>query len=412
MLHQPFAVEKYGCGAGIMVTASHNPKDDNGFKVYWGNGAQIIPPHDTNIAAAIEANLAPWEADVAAVDGHELVTPLDSDGLGEEYIETVRSRLCRHAAENAEGGVKMAYTAMHGVGHPWVARVFEAFNLPPFVSVAEQAEPDPTFPTVTLPNPEEGKGALSLAMATADREGATLILASDPDADRLAVAEKDTATGEWHLLTGNDIGVLLGHWQWEKFAEANAALPESERVPASDVYMMAPAVASKMLAAIAEAHGFNFEETLTGFKWAGFRADALRAEGKTVLFAYEPEIGFCVGDVVKDKDGICAAAVFAEMALYAHRNGQTVRQRLHSLREEYGHFVANNGYLFCYDKGTLNAIFSRLRNDGHYWLRMGSHKITGVRDLTDGVDTGTADGKPYLPTSKSSHYLTYYFDNG
>lgn len=410
---QPFAVEKYGCAAGVMVTASHNPKDDNGFKVYWSNGSQIISPHDVNISNAIEANLEPASRyDGASVRGHEnCVDPL-ADDIVQDYMGTLSTRLCRHKLENADGGVKMVYTAMHGVGRPWVAAAFDAFDLPAFIPVAEQVEPDPTFPTVTLPNPEEGKGALALAMKTADEHGASLILASDPDADRLAVAERDPDSGEWGLLSGNDIGTLLGHWQWQHFDKANSALPVSERTAPEDVYMLAPAVASKMLASIAQHHGFNFEETLTGFKWAGFRTAHLRDAGKTVLFAYEPEIGFCVGDVVKDKDGVCAAAVFAEMALAAHREGQTVRQRLESLKDVYGHFIAINGYYFCHDKAVEGKIFERLRNGGEYWTEARGYDIVGIRDLTEGVETSAPDGKPYLPTSKSSQYLTYYFGNG
>lgn len=194
--------------------------------MYWGNGAQIIPPHDKGIATEIERaeNLRPWDASLFASVTHAgvLANPLCTDVTDDvvpAYVRAVRERLCRHHAENGDSPVRIAYTAMHGVGYPFVQQVFEAFGHRAPVPVAAQVEADPSFPTVAFPNPEEGKGALKLAMETARANGCSLILANDPDADRLAVAEFDESSGEWRVFSGNEIGVLFAHWEWTKYRE-------------------------------------------------------------------------------------------------------------------------------------------------------------------------------------------------
>lgn len=297
----PWAVDSLGAAAGIMVTASHNPAGDNGYKVYWGNGAQIIPPHDKGIAAAIAQNLSPWDSVTPLLSGGDLwdtanaqqgVTSLGQPMI-DSYIQAVGGRL-RRSKDAAPTSVPLVYTAMHGVGYPFVQAAFKAFGLPEPTPTASQVVPDPTFPTVAFPNPEEGAGALAEAMAAADAGGADLILANDPDADRLAVAERDSAVdGGWRVLTGNEIAALLADWVWKGHAAAGGA--------GEGVHMLASTVSSKMLGAMARKHGFAFVETLTGFKWMGNKTAELRAEGQQVLFSFEEAIGFCIGDIVKDK---------------------------------------------------------------------------------------------------------------
>ena len=232
-----FAVTELGCAAGVMITASHNPKQDNGYiplrrplpcsgadaalryKVYWDNGAQIIPPHDAGIAASIDANLTPW----AEAWNDEFVAshPKCSDPAAavlKAYTEAMLKLPFRAPRPTPE--LQITYTAMHGVGHAPVRAAFAAAGLAEPLPVPEQCEPDPDFPTVTYPNPEEGKGALALAMRTADAAGSTLILANDPDADRLAVAVKDGES--WRILSGNEIGALFGWWAWRAHSSAGA----------------------------------------------------------------------------------------------------------------------------------------------------------------------------------------------
>lgn len=406
----PWAVNQLGAVAGVMVTASHNPKQDNGYKVYWDNGCQLISPHDKGVWQGILANLAPWDKAACAFATPTTVraNPLCKDPTEtvlSSYIARLGSGYCRHREENASNK-PIVYTAMHGVGLPFAQNAFAAFGLPPFIPVAEQVVPDPTFPTVTFPNPEEGKGALALSIATAEASGATLILANDPDADRLAVAEK-LPDGTWKVFTGNEIGALLAHWEWVNWRKANPTADPSQ------VYMVASTVSFKMMGAIARKEGFHFVETLTGFKWIGNKAAELRAQGKIVLFSYEEAIGFCVGDIVKDKDGVSAAAVFAEMAGELARKGFTVAAHLNALYQTYGYVLTNNRYVFVDDPRKTVAIFTRLRNEGHYWMKLGRWSITAIRDLTGaGMDTEQAAYKPVFPTSSSSQMITYKFSNG
>jgi len=182
----PFCVREKKAAGGVMITASHNPKQDNGYKVYWANGTQIIPPHDAGIKKCIEENLTPWSWDLKAIESSRCV---DVDDMHDAYFAKLK-QLSKYASDNSVTPLKFVYTAMHGVGHPAAVKSFSQFSLPPFVPTAAQVAPDPTFPTVAYPNPEEGKGALKLAMDTAEAAGATVILANDPDADRLAVAER------------------------------------------------------------------------------------------------------------------------------------------------------------------------------------------------------------------------------
>jgi len=259
---------------------------------------------------------------------------------------------------------------------------------------------------VDFPNPEEGEGALALAMETAEAADAQIILANDPDADRLAAAEKDAA-GNWHLFTGNELGTLLGHWQWQKYQEHQAA--GNSVKPAA---MLASTVSSKQLNAMAKQEGFRFEETLTGFKWMGNRTQELRSEGYDVLFSFEEAIGFCIGDLIKDKDGVAASAVFAEMSLSLYREGKTVKSHLQDLGNRYGHFQARNSYVICGDPVVTGRIFDRLRAGGDYLWQCGDFKVEHIRDLTTGFDSSNSDGKATLPTDASSHMITYTFTNG
>ncbi|CEG45371.1 hypothetical protein L917_04611 [Plasmopara halstedii] len=407
----PFCIEQKGCAAGVMVTASHNPKADNGYKVYWNNGSQIIPPHDEGIALQIMSNLAPWRLHNDSLESLRTIFPEllcnPTEELMKCYFEKASANLCRFPQANADTELKIAYTAMHGVGHAFTSRCFEAFGHKKYIPVQAQLLPDPEFPTVAFPNPEEGKGALQLAIETAETSGASLILANDPDADRLAAAERDsTSLSGWRIFTGNEIGVLLGCWELEQYLRLHPGCNRSQ------LYFIASTVSSKMLRAVANAEGVSFEETLTGFKWMGNKTAALRENGKTVLFAFEEAIGFCLGDLVKDKDGVVAAAVFAEIAVHLHAKGMTVSQHLQTLYERHGHFVTHNHYVKCNDPEKIRSIFARLRNNGEYWQSCGDFAITGVRDLTTGYDSSQPDKRAVLPVSDSTEMITYTFANG
>ncbi|KAB1282800.1 Phosphoglucomutase-2 [Camelus dromedarius] len=375
----PYTVSHLKLCAGIMITASHNPKQDNGYKVYWDNGAQIISPHDKGISEAIEENLEPWPQ--AWDDSIINSSPLLHDpkaSINAFYFQ---------GSVNRETKVKFVHTSVHGVGHDFVQSAFKAFDFAPPEAVPEQKDPDPEFPTVKYPNPEEGKGVLTLSFALADKTKAKIVLANDPDADRLAVAEKQDS-GEWRVFSGNELGALLGWWLFTSWKEKN-----QDHSALKDTYMLSSTVSSKILRAIALKEGFHFEETLTGFKWMGNRAKQLIDQGKNVLFAFEEAIGYMCCPFVLDKDGVSAAVITAE----------------------YGYHITKASYFICHDQGTVKKLFENLRNyDGknNYPKTCGKFEISGIRDLTTGYDDSQPDKKAVLPTSKRSQMITFTFANG
>mmetsp|Transcript_4692 Transcript_4692/g.7048 ORF Transcript_4692/g.7048 Transcript_4692/m.7048 type:complete len:616 (+) Transcript_4692:886-2733(+) len=417
----PFCVLQRQAMGGIMITASHNPKQDNGYKVYWRNGAQIVSPHDKGIAQCIEENLEPWSLDthLATVRGEGNPSDLLIDpttDVPEAYYKMVAERYSFFLEKNAQrsSNFPIVFTPMHGVGNPWVQKVFDCFNLKQFIPVKEQMDPDPEFSTVQFPNPEEGAGALKLAIETAQRSNASLILANDPDSDRLAVAERNASTKQWKIFNGNEIGILLADWVFTQYMAHNDV---SDR---SKLLMMNTTVSSKMLKAMADKEGFHYEETLTGFKWIGSIAHRLvHEEGYHFLFGFEEAIGFLIGDICLDKDGVRAAAVFAEMANhYASLDSpKQLVDQLNALYEKYGYFETQNSYFFNYDPAVMYKIFEKMRGqDGKYTELIkagaGRFKIKHVRDLMNGYDSQQPDNRAILPVSSSSPMTTFYFENG
>jgi phosphomannomutase len=311
-----FAVRHLEAAAGVVVTASHNPPADNGYKVYAGDGAQIVPPWDTEIATHMAGVERVADLVLAGPDDPRIsVLP---DEVLDAYLDGVAGlRVAPDAAP-----LRVAYTPMHGVGLDVVRRAFARSGLPEPVVVAEQAEPDPDFPTVAFPNPEE-PGAMDLLLDLAQREGADLALANDPDADRLAIAVPGPRAGAdgWRVLTGDEIGLLL----------ADHLLRHTS---GPDRLLVTTVVSSSALASLAAVHGVEFVETLTGFKWLA-RAAMARPD-LTPLLGYEEALGYSVGSLVRDKDGIGAAVVAVEAvgALAASRS--SVAQRLAELAVEVG----------------------------------------------------------------------------
>ena len=304
-----FAVRHLGCAAGVMVTASHNPPQDNGYKVYDASGRQIVPPSDAQIAAAADA--------VARITGVPRSGPDDPDivRLGDDVVQAYVDRAAKVGVVPTARSVEVVYTAMHGVGAATLRRVFAAAGFDPVTEVAEQVEPDPDFPTVAFPNPEE-PGALDLGLALARASDAQVLVANDPDADRLGIAVPDRAAdGGWRALKGDEIGAILAH----HLLRHDAILPE-------DV-LVTTIVSSSLLGKMAVTAGRAYVETLTGFKWVG-RAPG---PGRHLGFGYEEALGFCVGDLVADKDGITAAVLFAEAVAVLAADGRTVLDVLDEL---------------------------------------------------------------------------------
>jgi phosphomannomutase len=304
-----FAVKELGAAAGVMVTASHNPPHDNGYKVYLGDGAQISPPADREIAAAIDAVGPP--AGLPLGDGGE--------ALGDEVAEAYLGAILGALPDTDARGVRIAYTPLHGVGAKLALEAFARAGFPAPHVVAEQADPDPDFPTVRRPNPEE-PGTLDLALAEARKSGADVLLAHDPDADRLAVAIPDG--GDWRVLHGDEIGALLADFLLERSPDPERAL------------LVTTIASSTLLRRMAEASGARYAETLTGFKWI-MRAVAAAPEHRLVL-GYEEALGYAVFDGVRDKDGISAALVIAQLAAHERESGRTLGDRLEAIAARFG----------------------------------------------------------------------------
>jgi len=404
----PYSVLKYSTVIGVMVTASHNPKEDNGYKVYYSNGAQIIPPHDKGIAAQIMLNLEPMDSSWDV--GIHKTSPLCIDPLDEVlscYMRDVQQH-CHHRELNKSSDLTITYTAMHGVGGRYEEEAFKAFSLRPFVATVEQHQPDPEFPTVKYPNPEEGKNSLDLAIKTAEANRSPFIIANDPDADRLAIAERQK-DGSWKVFTGNEIGMLLGWWAMHNHKNQNSHLYNGD-----SVYMTYSTVSSHILRSMGAVEGFKVEETLTGFKWMANKAIDLMAGNKSVIFAFEEAIGFMFGTQVLDKDGISAGVIVSELASYLHHKGTTVTEHVKSLYDKYGVHISNNSYFICHSQPTIKAIFDRMRTmeNGSYPSKLGPFEILAVRDLTGkGHDSSQPDNKPVLPTG-SSQMITFTFSEG
>ena len=309
-------IPRFDVAAAVMVTASHNPREDNGYKVYLGHGAQIVPPDDEAIATRIDAVDAPT---VVLADADDPLIQRVGDEATRAYLEWLPTvRLLPDVR-----GARVGYTAMHGVGGSVSLRAFAACGLPAPVVVEAQQRPDPDFPTVVFPNPEE-PGAMDMVIELGRRESLDVVIANDPDADRLGVAIPSGSSGEWRLLRGDEIGWLF----------ADHILRHTK---GSDRLVETTVVSSSLLGEMAAAHGVEYRETFTGFKWI---ADAaMKADGLRLVFAYEQALGYLVANRPLDKDGLSAAVLMAEIAGLAAEEGTTVEGRLDSIAATYGRHV-------------------------------------------------------------------------
>jgi phosphomannomutase len=333
-----YSVEALNANAGVMVTASHNPPQDNGYKVYLGGvvdgvnyrGSQIVPPADAQIATHI-ANVQAL-ASAPRADGWQIVD--------EEIISAYCAAAVATIAKRPDRDIKIVHTALHGVGTETIRRVFQEAGFPEIISVAEQADPDPDFPTVAFPNPEEA-GAIDLAIETAKRVGADLVIANDPDADRCAAAVEEPESG-WRMLRGDEVGVLLGDYL------AAAIDPKNEQTT-----LAASIVSSTMLKSIAAHYGLTFTATLTGFKWL--------AKVPNLAYGYEEALGYCVDPTsVNDKDGVSAALMLAALAAELRSQNKTLVDRLAELANLHGLYSTDQLSIRLSDLSVIPTILRRL----------------------------------------------------
>jgi phosphomannomutase len=396
-----FAVTALGTAAGIMVTASHNPPEYNGYKVYWGNGAQIVPPHDGGIAAAIDAIGPLMEVPhpiLKEARGKNLVFDAPAD-LEERYLAAVRS-LARNPGVGTD--LTIVYTPLHGVGEKLTRASLDRAGFFNVHSVPEQAKPDGSFPTVAFPNPEE-PGAMDLALALAAEKRADLVIANDPDADRLAVAARDR-DGKYVQLSGNEVGALFGYY-----------LLVDDPKPASDRLGVTTIVSSPLLAAMCRELSVRFDETLTGFKWIANRAIEIEKDtGTRFVFGYEEALGYTVGTVVRDKDGVSAATVFAELAgYYRATHGRTVLEQLEQVYRRFGLYAStqrNVTYKGLEGAARITRIMDAFRSNPP--SEIGGHSIAVVTDMKNGERVVRASGAIEKLTLPSSNVIAYLLADG
>ncbi|EKG0404553.1 phospho-sugar mutase [Vibrio cholerae] len=387
-----FGVRHFNAAAAVVVTASHNPPEYNGFKVYWENGAQIIPPHDAGIAACID-QAAQQAIPYLALEQAEQQGLLH--WLRDEYYQTYRktigaSPLLQHHTKPQ--ALSLAYTAMHGVGANMAETLLADAGFTHVSSVKEQREPDGTFPTVNFPNPEEA-GAMDMVMALAKKVGAQLACANDPDADRFAVAARK-ADGEYQMLTGDQVGSLFGHYLLSQ-TDARRQLVGNT------------IVSSSLLSKIAAAHGARYYQTLTGFKWLTNVAMQEQTEQHQFLFAYEEALGYTIGSTVWDKDGLSALVAFAQLAAELNAQGKTVWDQLEALYRQHGlHVNAQRSIALAPNSPPVG---DKLRATPP--TDIAGRKVLIVEDFKLARRT-FADGKTEAITLPTSDVLIYHLDGG
>lgn len=365
-----YAIKYFDTTAGVMVTASHNPPEDNGYKVYLGKangGGQIVSPADQDIAKLIDKVAAGSINDLPRSNDYTVLC----DKVVDAYIEKTAS-----IAKEPKTDINYVYTAMHGVGYEVLSKTLAKAGLPQPSIVAEQVWPDGTFPTVNFPNPEE-KGALDMAINVAKAKGAEFIIANDPDADRLAVALPD-AEGNWKALHGNVVGCFLGWY-----------LAKQYQTQGKQGVLACSLVSSPALAEIAKKYGFQSEETLTGFKYIG------KVNG--LLFGFEEALGYLVDpDKVRDKDGISAAIMFLDLVCNLKKQGKTLADYAEEFTKEFGSYVSGQISIRVDDLSEIGKLMTALRNNPP--SEIGGFKVAQFLDHTK--------------TDRQSDILVFVLENG
>ncbi len=398
-----YAVRRLGCIAGINITASHNPPEYNGYKVYWEDGAQITPPHDTGIMAEVKkvtdyATVKTMELEEARAAGLYQVIGADID---DPYIEELKKLvLHQDCIDKVAADMKIVYTPLHGTGNIPVRRVLKELGFPHVYVVPEQELPDGEFPTVSYPNPEAAE-AFALGLALGKKVDADLILATDPDADRLGVYVKDSKTGEYHSLTGNMSGCLIGDYVIGQRKELQG-LPE-------DGAFIRSIVSTNMADAIADYYGIQLIEVLTGFKFIGQKILEFEKTGKgTYLFGMEESYGCLTGTYARDKDAIVASMTLCEAAAYYKTKNMTLWDAMLAMYEKYGYYkddVTSITLKGIEGLSKIQTIMNTLRENAPE--EIGGYKVTAVRDYKNDTikDTASGDVKPTgLPSSNVLYY--------
>ena len=398
-----YAVRKLGCTAGINITASHNPPEYNGYKVYWEDGAQITPPHDTGIMDEVRnvtdyASVKTMPLEKAEADG--LYQTIGAD-IDDPYIAELKKLvLPQDCIDKVASELKIVYTPLHGTGNLPVRRVLKELGFTNVYVVPEQELPDGDFPTVSYPNPEAAE-AFALGLALGKKVDADLILATDPDADRLGVYVKDAQTGEYHSLTGNMSGCLIGDYVIGQRKEL-FGLPE-------DGAFIRSIVSTNMADAIAAYYGIDLIEVLTGFKFIGQKILEFEETGKgTYLFGMEESYGCLPGTYARDKDAVAASMMLCEAAAYYKTKNMTLWDAMLAMYERYGYYkddVTSITLKGIEGLAKIQEIMNTLRENAP--AEIGGYKVTAVRDYKLDTITDTAAGA-VRPTGLPKSNVLYY----
>ena len=399
-----YAVRKLRCVAGINITASHNPPEYNGYKVYWEDGAQITPPHDTGIMSEVKAitdysTVKTMDKDEAVKAGlYEVI----GQAIDDAYMEELKSQVIHmDAIREMAKDLKIVYSPLHGTGNIPARRVLKELGFEQVYVVKEQELPDGEFPTVSYPNPEADE-AFDLGLKLAKEIDADLVLATDPDADRLGVRVKDSKTGEYHTLTGNMSGCLLEEYELSQRLARDGKLPE-------DGAVVSTIVTTNMAAAIAKSYGLRFIEVLTGFKFIGQQILNFEQSGKgTYLFGFEESYGCLIGTHARDKDAIVATMALCEAAAYYKTQGKTLWDAMIDMYEKYGYYKDDIQSITL--KGIeglakIQEILETLRKNPP--KKVGAYDVVTTRDYREDkiVDIATGETRPTgLPKSNVLYY--------
>lgn len=403
-----FAVRELGCVAGINITASHNPPEYNGYKVYWEDGAQFTPPHDKGVTEevlAIEDLSTVKTTDEASATAAGLYQVIGQE-IDDKYIAQVKAQVVNQKAiDEMQDQITIVYTPLHGTGNIPARRVMKEIGFTHVYVVPEQELPDGDFPTVSYPNPE-AKEAFELGLKLAKEKDADLVLATDPDADRLGVYVKDTKSGEYIPLTGNMSGSLLCEYVLSQKQAAG-------KIPA-DGQVVKSIVSTNLIDAVAKSYGAELIEVLTGFKWIGKQILKNETTGHgTYLFGMEESYGCLIGTYARDKDAISATAALCEAAAYYKQKGMTLWDAMIAMYEKYGYYkdaVKAIGLSGIEGLAKIQSIMETLRNNTP--TEVGGYKVTSARDYKLDTIKNMATGEVKPTGLPSSNVLYYDLEDG
>jgi phosphoglucomutase len=397
-----FTIRELGCQSGVVLTASHNPKEYNGYKAYWTDGAQVTAPHDKNIIAEVNAITS---VDEVKFEGNPEKIKVIGAEMDEAYLDKVAGLSVSKEAIHRQHNLKIVYTPLHGTGITMVPRALQRVGFSNINLVEEQAIPDGNFPTVVYPNPEE-KEAMTLALKKAQEIDADIVLATDPDADRVAAAVKNLK-GEFELLNGNQTGSLITYYllnAWKKAGKIKG-----------NEYVVNTIVTTDLINKIAEKMGVKCYETLTGFKYiaAIIREQEQSGDGATYICGGEESYGFMIGDFIRDKDGVSSCTIVAEMAAVAKEQGKTLFEMMLEMYQEYGFYKEE---LISITKKGMNGakeiaqMMSDLRANPP--MEITGSKVVELRDFKTGKIRNLVTGEETNTTTEPSNVLQFLLADG